>query len=121
MPGLRGFSLKVIPRPIGKISGLGDTDTDETAAVEITVTKGKTFHLAKVTLSSDVTCQAYIRWNGERISAIYFLSANLPFTDWFPWDWNPCLGDGSKKIDVFTPNVGTAGGTLYGELSGEEV
>jgi hypothetical protein len=116
-----GASPEVIPKPLGKISRLGATNTDDSVAVEITVTKGKTFHLAKVVLSSDKDCKAYIRWNEERISVIYHLSANIPFTDWFPWDWNPCLGDGSKKIDVYTPNVGTAGGTLYAELSGEEV
>lgn len=112
---------QVVARPKGGTSDLGNTNVDNGVAAEITVTNGKTFHLAKVTLTSDVDCKAYIRWNGTRITPIYHLSASVPFTDWFAWDWTPCEGDGTKTLDVFTPNVGTAGGTLYASLSGEEV
>lgn len=116
----------VIARPIGKTRAKGSVTTTDTFATvtgcTITVTKDKTFHPAKVIFSCDQDAVAIIRWNGTQISPEYKMSAKLPVTDWFPWDWYRCEGDGSKAIDVQAkyPSGGAAG-DFHAEICGEEV
>jgi len=120
-----GSPAEVIARPKGKTKAKGSvttTDTYQTVTdCEIAVTANKTFHLAKLTISCSEDAMVKIRWDGTDISTEYYVMAKLPFTDWFPWDWNPCEGDGTKKIDVQAkyPSGGTPA-TLFAELSGEE-
>jgi len=119
-------AAKVIPRPRGTTKAKGSVTTTDTyqtvTGCEIAVTKGKTFHLAKLTVSCSEDVMVKIRWDGSDISVEYYVMAKLPFTDWFPWDWHPCEGDGTKKIDVQAkyPSGGAAA-TVYCELAGEEV
>jgi len=55
------------------------------------------------------------------MSVEYYVMGKLPFTDWFPWGWQPCEGDGAKKFElqVKYPSGGTAG-TVHAEICGEE-
>jgi len=115
---------EVIAKPKGKTKAKGSVTTTSTyqTVAEITVTNGKTFHLAKLTVSCSEDVMVKIRWDGTDISIEYYVMAKLPFTDWFPWDWHPCEGDGTKKIDVQAkyPSGGVAA-MVFAELSGEEV
>lgn len=115
---------EVIAKPKGKIKAKGSVTTTSTyqTVAEITVTKDKTFHLAKLTVSCSEDVMVKIRWDGTDISIEYYVMAKLPFTDWFPWDYHAMLGDGTKKVDVQAkyPSGGTAA-TVYCEICGEEV
>lgn len=126
MPGLLslGFSPKVVPRPTGTVKNKGSatTTSDYQTVAQITVTKDKTFHPAKLTISCSEDVMVKIRWDGSDISIEYYVMGKLPFTDWYPWNWNPCEGDGTKKIDVQVKYpTGGAAATVFAELSGEEV
>jgi hypothetical protein len=113
---------QVIPKPKGTVKKKGSvttTDSYQTVA-EITVTKGKTFHPAKITVSCKEDVWVKIRWDGSDVSIEYLVMGKLPFTDWFPWNWNPMVGDGSKKVDV-QAKYDTAAATVFCELCGEEV
>jgi len=115
---------EVIPKPVGttKAKGSATTTSDYATIAEIVVTKDKTFHLAKVVVSCPEDVVFKLVWDGEDISVEYCVMGKLPFTDWFPWGWHPCKGDGTKKFEVQAkyPSGGTAA-TAYCELSGEEV
>ena len=129
MSGLRsqGFSPKVIPRPIGTITVKGSTTTtDKYEAVgdcKHTVTKDKIFNLAKITVSCPKDVMAKVVFGEEDISIEYYIMAELPFTDWFPSEWNKdnLRGDGSKelRIEAKYPTGGEAD-IVFAELSGEE-
>ena len=127
MPGLQsgGGSSEVIPKPKGDKKAKGSATTTDTYATitgcEITVTKDKTFQLAKIVVSCPEDVMVKIRWDDNDIGPEYYVMAKLPFTDWFPWDWNPCLGDGTKKLDVQAKYpAGGAAATVQAEISGEE-
>jgi hypothetical protein len=115
---------EVVPKPLGstKAKSSADTTADYATIVEITVTKDKTFHLAKVVVSCPEDVIFKLLWNGEDVSIEYYVMGKLPFTDWFPWDWNPCAGDGVKKFELQAkyPPGGTAD-TIHAEICGEEV
>jgi len=114
----------VIPRPTGEVKAKGSATTTASYAtiVEITVTKNKTFHPAKVVVSCPEDAMFKLRWAGSDISLEYYVMGKLPFTDWFPFGWNPCKGDGSKKFELQAkyPTGGTAA-TVHAEIAGEEV
>ena len=115
---------EVIPKPLAttKAKGSDVTDVDYATIVEIIVTKDKTFHLAKVVVSCPEDVMFKLLWNGEDVSIEYYVMGKLPFTDWFPSGWNPCVGDGVKKFELQAkyPSGGTAG-TVHAEICGEEV
>jgi len=119
-----GAPERVIPKPTGEKSAKGSISTTDSyqTVCELTVTRDKTFHPCKLTVSCDQDVMVKIRFDGEDISIEYYVTAGLPFTDWYPWDWNPCVGDGTKKVDVQAkyPTGGSAG-TCYAEICGEEV
>lgn len=114
---------EVIPKPLAmtKAKGSAVTTADYATIVEITVTKDKTFHLAKVTVSCPEDVMFKLVWDGKDASIEYYVMGKLPFTDWFPWGWHPCEGDGVKKFELQAkyPAGGTAG-TVHAEICGEE-
>jgi len=117
------LAIKAIPKPTGEVKAKGSkvvgTTTYETVC-EITVTEGKIFHPCKITASSKDSFWVKLVWNGEDISIEYYVSAGVPFTDWFPWGWNPCEGDGVKKLELKAKGD-TTSTTVFGEIVGEEV
>lgn len=126
MPGLRSFGAprEVIPKPKGttKAKGHATTTASYAAIVSITVTKDKTFHPAKVVVSCAQDVLFKLVWDGEDVSPEYYVMAKLPFTDWFPWGWEPCEGDGTKKFELQAkyPSGGVAA-DCQAEVCGEEV
>ena len=114
---------EVIPKPSvnTKARGSATTNSDYATIAEIVVAKDKTFHLAKVVVSCPEDVMFKIVWDGEDISVEYYVMGKLPFTDWFPWGWHPCVGDGSKKFELQAkyPLGGTAE-TVHAEICGEE-
>jgi len=114
---------EVIPKPLvnAKAKGSATTNSDYATIAEIVVTKDKTFHLAKVVVSCPEDVMFKLVWGGEDISVEYYVMGKLPFTDWFPWGWHPCFGDGSKKFELQAkyPSGGTAE-TVHAEICGEE-
>lgn len=115
-------NVSVIPRPMGGSNQKGSLTT--TAAyqtvAEITVTNTKTFHLAKIAVSCKEDVWIKVRWNSTDISIEYMITGGIPFTDWFPWNWYPMLGDGAKKVDI-QAKYDSAAETVFAELVGEEV
>ena len=114
----------VIPKPMGgKIAKGNITTTGSYQTVaELAITTAKTFQLTKILISCDQDIMYKIRWNGTDISTEVIVPANIPFTDWFPWNYYTMLGNGTKKIDIQAkyPTDGY-GGTCYAEINGEEV
>ena len=119
-----GVQSFIIPRPKGGVLEKGDvttTDTYKTVASH-TVTKGKTFQLAKTLVSCEKDSVMKLRWDGQDIGAEVYLTGRIPFTDWYPWDYHEMVGDGSKAFDIQVkyPTGGTTG-ACYAEIIGEEV
>jgi len=112
----------VIPRPKGGVLAKGSiTTTSEYQTVaEYTPTAGKTFQLTKILVSPEQDTWVSYWWNGIRISAEILLTGKIPFTDWFPWDYYPMQGDGSKKFEV-KAKAYTTEGYCGVEIVGEEV
>jgi len=113
---------EVTPRPKG---GKGAKGTIETTAAYVTVaeyvvTKGKTFNLAKIAVSCKEDVWVKVRWDGTDISIEYLITGKIPFTDWFPMNWYPMVGDGTKKVDIQAKYDSTSS-DVYAELTGEEV
>jgi len=89
---------------------------------EITPSQGKVFHLTKMAVSCGEDVEARLRWAGTPVGIRYFIMGKLPFTDWFPWKWNPCEGDGVKKFDVQVRYpAGGVSAWVEAEICGEEV
>jgi len=119
-----GQESLTIPRPKGGVLEKGSvttTGTFQTVASRV-VTDGRTFQLAKILVSADEDVIYKLRWNGTDISAEVYVTAKLPFTDWFPWDYYTMLGDGIKVFDIQVkyPDGGSEG-TCFCEIVGEEV
>ena len=115
---------EVIPRPLGvkKVRGSATTAEDYATIAEIVVSKDKTFHLTKVVVSCAEDVIFKLVWDGEDISPEYYVMGKLPFTDWFPWGWNPCIGDGKKKFELQAKHPpGGVAATVNVEICGEEV
>jgi len=117
----------VVPRPIGSITVKGSATTGadyaDVTGCAYTVTKDKIFKLAKITVSCSEDVMVKVVFGDTDISIEYYVMAKLPFTDWFPAEWNKdkLKGDGSKQIKIQAkyPSGGTAA-TVFAELSGEE-
>jgi len=119
-----GEEPEIIPRPKGGVLEKGSvttTDTYQTVASHV-VSAGETFQLAKILVSCDQDVIYRLRWNGTVISPEIYVSAKIPWTDWFPWDYYAMLGDGVKVFDIQAkyPSGGSAG-TCHAEIIGEEV
>jgi hypothetical protein len=113
----------VTPKPLvtTKVRGSIVTEADYVTVVEITVTKDKTFHLAKIVVSCPEDVMFKLVWDGEDISVEYYVMGKLPFTDWFPWGWHPCVGDGLKKLELQAKYpAGGIAETVHAEICGEE-
>ena len=80
------------------------------------------FELAKILVSCPNDVLYRLRWNGVVISAEVFVTGGIPFTDWFPWDYENMRGDGVKAFDIQVQfPVGGAAATCHGEIVGETV
>jgi len=114
----------IIPRPKGGIlaKGSGTTTASYATVASRVVTNGKSFQLAKILVSCNQDVMYKLRWNGTDISAEVLLSAKIPLTDWFPWNYYSMPGDGAKIFDIQVkyPSGGSAG-TCFAEIVGEEV
>lgn len=119
-----GRESEVIARPKGSVLEKGSVTTSasyQTVASHV-VTDGATFQLAKILVSCDEDVMYQLRWDGTVISPEVYVSAGIPLTDWFPWDYYEMEGDGSKAFDIQVkyPSGGSAG-TCHAEIVGEEV
>jgi len=119
-----GQESEVIPKPKGGVLEKGSVTTTasyQTVASRV-VTNAKTFQPAKILVSCDTDVIYKLRWDGTAISAEVYVSAKIPWTDWFPWAYYSMLGDGSKAFDIQVkfPSGGSAG-TCHAEIIGEEV
>jgi len=119
-----GQESLTIPRPKGGVLEKGSVTTTATyqTIASRTVTSGKTLQLAKILISCPQDVMYRLRWDGTVISAEVYVSAAIPWTDWFPWDYYTMLGDGTKKFDVQVkyPTDGVEA-TCNAEIVGEEV
>jgi len=116
-------AIRAIPKPEGAIPTKGSlpaTSGTYQDVVAYIVTNGKTFHLSKIAVSCDQDSWVKILMAGVDKSIEYLVSAGIPFTDWFPWDWNNLLGDGAKQVKIQAKQK-TTSGIVYGEIVGEEV
>ena len=85
------------------------------------ISKGQTFHVAKILISCDEDVMYKLQWDGEDISPEVYVSGGLPFADWFPWNNYPFEGDGVKQFVLLVKfPAGGAAGTCYCEMTGEE-
>ena len=113
----------VIPRPAGEKKSRNyktvGTTVYETVC-EYTVTDGQVFHLTKITASAKEDFWLKLSFAGEDVSIEYYVAGGVPFTDWFPWGWNPCEGDGAKKVELLAKGE-TVVTTVFAEIAGEEV
>jgi len=117
----------VVPRPVGRIVAKGSVTTGASYAnvgdCAYTVTKDKTFKLAKISVSCSEDVMVKVVFGSDDLSIEYYVMAKLPFTDWFPpgWQCGELRGDGSKQIKIQAkyPSGGAAA-TCYAELDGEE-
>jgi len=130
MPGLSsgGAPSEVIPKPKGdkgakNTTGYATTSSYATVTgAEYTITKDKTFHLAKLVVSCDQDVLVKLRFDGTDQTIEYYVSGKLPTEFWYAWGEKSFLGDGTKKIDVQAKYpTGGATGTLWVEFRGEEV
>jgi len=114
---------RVIPVPLGSIVKRGTldptTDVYQDVASHV-VTADKTFHLCKIVVSVNRGTWIRIMWDAEQIYPDVLVVRGIPFTDFFPWDWNPLTGDGVKAIKIQAKYEATAG-RVDAELVGEEV
>jgi len=118
------LQVEAVPRPKGGVLAKGNVTTTSSyqTIASRTVTNGETFQLAKILISCTQGVQYKLRWNGTDISAEVIVPANVPWTDWFPWDYYNMEGDGAKIFDIQVkyPTDGAAG-TCHAEIVGEEV
>lgn len=119
--------VDVYPRPKGTITEKGSVTTGSDYAdvgdCKHIVTKDKVFKLAKITVSCPEDVMVKVVFGEDDISIEYYVMAKLPFTDWFPAEWNKdeLKGDGSKEIKIQAKHPsGGATATVFAELSGEE-
>jgi len=114
---------RIIPVPRGDItrySKLDPTTDTYQDVVSYTVTKDKEFHLCKIVVSCTQASWIRIMWGTTQIYPEVLVGRGVPFTDFFPWDWKPLTGDGSKAIKIQAKYDITAG-RVDAELAGEEV
>jgi len=115
--------LRVIPKPEGAVykhATLAATTDVYQDVVAYTPTSGKTFYLAKIVISCTEDSWIRLRWGGGVIYGPILVSAVVPFTDWFAWNWRSMAGDGAKVFDIQAKYDATSG-SVYAELVGEEV
>ena len=114
----------IIPRPKGGVHEKGSITTSASyqTVASRTVTDGKELQLAKILVSCDQDVHYKLVWDGSDISAEVIVSGNVPFTDWFPWDYVEMKGDGARQLELQArfPSGGSAG-TCHAEMVGEEV
>jgi len=117
---------EMIARPKG---GVRETDSVTTTlawqvVVTYTVPAGVVsdwkFELAKILVSCPNDVLYRLRWNGVVISPEVYVTGGIPFTDWFPWDYENMRGDGVKAFDIQAQfPVGGAAALCHGEIVGE--
>ena len=119
---------EMIARPKG---GVRETASITTAlawavVVEYVVPAGDEadwkFELAKILVSCPNDIMYRLRWNDVVISPEVYVTGGIPFTDWFPWDYENMRGDGVKAFDIQARfPVGGAAATCHAEIVGENV
>lgn len=118
-----GASRLVKARPTGEVTDKGSitTTADYQTICAITVTNGKTFYTAKLSVSGDQDVMAKLTFDGADVSIEHYIAGGTPFTNWYPWGWEPMEGDGSKKLELKAKfPAGGVAGTVFGEICGEE-
>jgi len=80
------------------------------------------FELAKILVSCPEDVMYRLRWGTSVISPEVFVTGGIPFTDWFPWDYEHMRGDGTKtfNIQVRYP-AGGVEAMCHAEIVGEYV
>ena len=122
--------LAVMAWPLGRVKKKGTltTTTSYQTLCSITVTKGKTFQLANISMSADQDVICKLVWQDKDLTPVYYVMAELPFDKWFPPRYHTdegksLLGDGSAKLElkVAYPSGGSASSYCAGEIVGDEV
>ena len=120
---------QVVPKPTGPVRHYDKVTTTATfqTVAEITPSAGTTFYPAKIIVACLEDVEAQLFWDGKELGPMYKVMGKLPFTDWFPFDYQTILrrkliGNGEIKLElkVRYPTGGTAA-ECYGEISGMEV
>jgi hypothetical protein len=115
--------FEVIARPTGGVHEFGSVVTTSAWASVCShvVSDGAAFQLAKTLVSCDEDVLYRILWDGVAVSPEILVPAKTPFPDWYPWDWEDMVGDGSAAIVIQAkyPSGGFAG-TCNAEIVGEE-
>jgi len=129
------LQAEAIARPKGSIIRTG-SETLPAVGSWVTVAeyaplKDWKFEVTKILVSCSVDVLYRLRWNEVVISADQiFVTGGIPFTDWFPWDYEHMRGDrevseeeytGKKKFEIQAspPTDTEAGETVYAEIVGE--
>ena len=119
--------VDVYPKPKGTITVNGSvatgTEYADVGDCKHIVTEDKVFKLAKITVSCPEDVMVKVVFGEADISIEYHVMAKLPFTDWFPFEWNKSnlKGDGTKEIKIQAKYpAGGSATTVFAELSGEE-
>ena len=120
---------QVAAKPTGPVRHYDKVTTTATfqTVAEITPSTGTRFYPAKIIVACLEDVEAQLFWDGKVLGPMYKVMGKLPFTDWFPFDYQTLLrrkliGNGKIKLElkVRYPTGGTAA-ECYGEISGEEV
>ena len=124
----RSLQAEVIARPKGKVLERGNvTFTGAAAAWQLvadhTPDDGDRFELSKILVSCEDDAVYQLRWGGAVIGAQrVFVTGGIPFTDWFPWNYNEMEGDGTLTFELYVIDPSDAStATCYAEIVGEDV
>jgi len=124
----RSLQAEVITRPKGKVLERGDVTftgpgADWERVAYHTPDDGDRFELSKILVSCEDAVVYRLRWGGETIGAErVYVTGGLPFTDWFPWNYNEMEGDGSLTFELWVRDPSDAStATCYAEIVGEDV
>ena len=124
----KNLQAEVIARPKGGVLEISPEPYKDTIVgtyqtfASYTPDDGYKLELAKILVSCPNDIMYRLRWNGVVISAEVYVTGGIPFTDWFPWDYENMRGDGVKAFDIQAQfPVGGAAALCHGEIVGEYV
>ena len=133
----RNLQGEMIARPMGGIIKTGNVALPAlnswSTVAEYSPLDDWKFELSKILVSCADDVLYRLRWKEVVISADQiFITGGIPFTDWFPWDYEHMRGDreveedeytGNKtfEIQVSPPTADEVGSTCYAEIVGEYV
>lgn len=105
----------------GKLIVADDNTLDEMfAIVSYVIPLGKTFNLAKTTISVEKATYIAIAWDMELIAAIRMLDDMSILIDHYPKDYAPMVGDDNKAFEIYCWQVEESG-QISVDVSGEEI